>query len=339
MSFPRVVLPPSLTRWLARAGAAVQKMAREVFSTPRWARVRARLGLLWPERRREVRRALIALRVGSPRERWEAAAALGHAPPSPAVLAALTEALGDVEPFVRAEAASSLARFGVPLVRDLLWQALGSGEPRRVASAAEALGRLRDAESMEPLLAALTTAEPSVRISILEALGRLGRAEALPALLAALDDPVPAVRWAAAGALGQLGQAEAATALSARLVAGARRREAATAAGRRSRRRGQAGEPAPVRQRLAWALGRTGGGSEAVAALVGALDDVDAEVRRQAALALGALGDPAALPALRSFLADLGSEGDGSLAEAARAAIAALEARSSSLHPPTEETS
>ncbi len=335
----RIAWLPSLARWVACIGATVQESAQRVFSAPLWARTAARLRLLFPGRRRRLHLTLLALRTGSPRERWEAAAALGRAPASPEVLAALIAALDDAEPFVRAEAAASLARFDARIVREALWQALGSGEPRRVVAAAEALGHLREGESVGPLLAALQTGGPSVRVSVLEALGRIGRAEALPTLLQALNDPIPAVRWAAAGALGRLGRAEASAALSARLAASVRPREAPTEAGH-----GQGGdlptnEPMLVRRRLAWALGRTGGGSEATAALMSALNDVDTEVRRQAALALGALGDPAALPALRSLLAALSGEDDGSVAEAARVAIAALEARLAPTSPlPTEET-
>ncbi|MCC7352552.1 MAG: HEAT repeat domain-containing protein [Anaerolineae bacterium] len=323
MPLNRTVLP-NLTPTLNRLSSHL-KTIRQAFT-----RTVARQRLVLPAERRNLRAALVALRTGSPRERWEAAAALGHFPASPDVAGALAAALGDPEPFVRAEAAAALAQLGAPAARGPLLQALGSQEPLRVAAAAEGLGRLRDAESVGALLAALETTEPAVRASIVTALGQTGAAEALPALLAALNDDVPAVRWAAAGALGQLGHAEASSALATRLAASVRRREDPDPARRGRRRRIEepfVKEPVMMRRRLVWSLSRAGGGSEAVAALVRALDDVDAEVRRRAALALGKIGDATALPALGAHLDDVGDEGGGPVAEAAQAAIVALEAR------------
>ncbi len=330
MPLNRIVLP-DLSPTSDRLAGRLQRI-RQAFT--RWMASRR---LVLSGGQRDLRAALIALRTGSPRERWEAAAVLGRYPASPDVANALAAALGDPEPFVRAEAAAALAQFGAPIARAPLLQALNSQEPRRIAAAAEALGRLHDAESIGPLLAALETAmEPSVRASVVTALGQIGATEAVPALLNALNDDDRAVRWAAAGALGQLGRAEASSALATRLAASVCRLETPDPSRRGRRRRIEepfVREPALMRRRLVWSLSRVGGDGEAVAALVRALDDVDAEVRRRAALALGEMGDAAAIPALSAHLDDMGDAGGGPVAEAARAALFALKAR---LAPPVE---
>ena len=324
MSLNRIVFSNVLST-LERLTSRLQMM-RQAFT--RWV-TRRRFILLGGQR--DLRAALIALRTGSPRERWEAAAVLGRYSASPNVANALADALGDPEPFVRAEAAAALAQLGAPIARGSLLQALNSHEPRRIAAAAEALGHLRDTEGVGPLLATLeTTMDPSARASILIALGQIGATEAVPALLNALNDDTPAVRWAAAGALGRLGRAETSSALATRLAASVHRLENPDPSRRGRRRRMEepfVREPALMRRRLVWSLSRVGGDGEAVAALVRALDDVDAEVRRRAALALGEMGDATAIPALSAHLDDTGDAGGGPVAEAARAAITALEAR------------
>jgi HEAT repeat protein len=328
MPLQRIPLPP-VSSWFPRLAARVIE-TRQLL-----ARTMERQRPISGAERQRLRAAGVALQIGSPRERWEAAATLGRGPASAAVAGALVEALSDDEPFVRAEAGNALVRFGIEAAREPLQQALRSSQPSRMAGAAETLGRLRDAESVGLLLDALAAEEPAVRTSVAEALGRIGSAEALPALLTALDDPVPAVRWAAAGALGHLGSAEASATLSARLVASVRRGEAARQ-GRRRRGDLAVGEPAMVRRRLAWALGRAGAGEEAVAALVAALDDADAEVRRLAAEALGALGDASASPALEAHLEDFGDGGGGPVAETARAALSALRNHPAPIPPAPE---
>jgi HEAT repeat protein len=308
--------------WLTARSRAIQQ------AYTRWLTQR-RMEL--PAERHHLRSALIAVRTGTAQERWEAAAALGHFPASPEIAEALAAVLGDPEPFVRAEAAAAFARLDASVVRGPLLQALKSQQPYRVAAAAEALGRLHDAESTSPLLFAFETAEPAVRVSIVTALGQTGGAQALPALLKALNDDEPAVRWAAAGALGQLGSAEAASALAMRLAASVRRLETLDPTRRVRRRKVEeqfVKEPVMMRRRLVWSLSQVGGGSEVVPALVRALDDVDAEVRRRSALALSMLGDATVLTALGAHLEDMGDGGGGPVSEAARAAISALEARS-----------
>lgn len=59
----------------------------------------------------------------------------------------------------------------------------------------------------------------------------------------------------------------------------------------------------------------------ALSALIGALDDSDAAVRRQAAASLGTIGNPRAIPALRNKLDD----GEPAVRRAALRAISKLE--------------
>jgi HEAT repeat protein len=62
---------------------------------------------------------------------------------------------------------------------------------------------------------------------------------------------------------------------------------------------------------------------QAVSALVLALDDLDPQVRRNAAWALGRIGDSVALPKLRTLQADAAL--DGGVAQEAQAAIHAIQ--------------
>jgi HEAT repeat protein len=175
--------------------------------------------------------------------------------------------------------------------------ATGSSSDAVRARAVEALGGLDevadgtdDADAVETLVAAATEDEAvAVRAAAIDALDRIGP-EALERTIArlegietgdragwaaaaayvdALDAERPSVRMAAATVLGRIGDAEAVGPLVERL---------------------EGDEPRPrVRARTARALGRIGD-PRAAGALTGALDDGATAVRREAAVALGAVG-------------------------------------------------
>jgi HEAT repeat protein len=77
-----------------------------------------------------------------------------------------------------------------------------------------------------------------------------------------------------------------------------------------------------VRRSAAYALGAMRAG-QVTPALIKALDDPDSQVRRNAAWALGRIGDPAALPRLRALRVDTALDGD--VAREAEAAVRAIE--------------
>jgi HEAT repeat protein len=151
--------------------------------------------------------------------------------------------------------------------------------PAARAAAALALGALRSANGAGPLRTALAgDPNPAVRAASASALGDLHRAGSAGALTTALTgDPEPDVQQAAARAMGQLPDADSAALLQA-----------------------LAAEDALVRLEAVYSLGRLGV-ITAVSNLIGTLqNDSDCRVRAAAAWALGALGDPLAVDALRA---------------------------------------
>ena len=165
------------------------------------------------------------------------------------------------------------------------------------AGAAWALGRMGAAAApAAPLLArTLASTLASVRRNSTEALGNIGVAARLAAdaLEKTLRDPDGGVRVSAALALWKISrQGKALRELTVTLRAG-----------------GAAGRQAAV------ALGQAGAEPEAVAALVAALGNADADVRRAAARSLGQIG-PAALPPLERTVAAADRQGRCAAVEA-----------------------
>jgi HEAT repeat protein len=174
----------------------------------------------------------------------------------------------------------------------------------------------------------VTAADPVARAAELAALGRQGPLDVAAerqALAAATGDPDPRARAAALGALARAGEPVAAlTSLTTAADDGApavRRRVAELTPLLTSRANPAAASSAvdllvgllhdpdvTVVEAAAWALGeladhaRARGASEALSALV--RDHADPLVREAAVAALGALGDPAGLPAILAACAD-----------------------------------
>lgn len=129
---------------------------------------------------RVITALLVQVQNGHARRRILALGALAHllaaetdTPPNPAVLPALTQALADPDPQVR-------------------------------AAAALALGESREERAIEPLLKALQDPVWLVRASAAGALGRLANPAAIPSLEGALHDSDPAVARRAEFALQQI---------------------------------------------------------------------------------------------------------------------------------------
>lgn len=127
------------------------------------------------------------------------------------------------QPADRSRAISAL-RNGLVLPDDrkimgqVMSQALGDNEPVIRAEAAEALGEADLVEWHPALLRALEGDEDAtVRACAAEALGDAGNVAAIPSLERALCDPDDAVRGYAASALGLVGSVESLAAISARL--------------------------------------------------------------------------------------------------------------------------
>jgi HEAT repeat protein len=151
--------------------------------------------------------------------------------------------------------------------------------PETRTTAALALGALRSANGAGPLRTALAgDPNPAVRTACATALGDLHRAGSAGALTSALTaDPEPTVLRAAARAMGDLPDADSSALVQA-----------------------LAAPDALLRLEAVYSIGRLGE-TTAVSNLVGTLqNDSDCRVRAAAAWALGALGDPLAVDALRA---------------------------------------
>jgi HEAT repeat protein len=214
---------------------------------------------------------------------------------------------GDTSP----AAGSSLTACGPAAVPGLVELVGNRREEVRVA-AMRLLGEIGDRRAADPLHPALRDASATVRATAAWALGRIGAFASLAPLLEALGDPVVSVDEALLAAVNGFGRAALGGALEA-------------LGDRNDRRRGDAvsllgtiGDPGaaaplngllpqepswPVRQQIAWALGRIGDRSS-VEPLRRALADPATGVRSAAADALGEPGAAAAVEALVDALED-----------------------------------
>jgi len=160
-------------------------------------------------------------------------------------------------------------------------------------AAAKSLGHMGNLRALPVLLALLTDSAQRVRLAAARALGKLHSPQALEPLIAMLREEDD-LACAAAEALGDLGDRRAVQPLIDRL---------------QNMSRGS------VRRFAAVALGKLRD-DRAMEPLLEALKDEEPDVRSGAAEGLGRLGNPAALPHLRSMMLhdegfwDLGSVGD-----------------------------
>ena len=196
-------------------------------------------------------------------------------------IARLSGQLNSSDEEERRGAVLALATLETQAARGLLVSALGDKSERVRAAALTALGELGDptlAAEVAPLL--LKDKSIFVRKSAAYALGHLPNPAGTAALVAALGDKNVEVRGAAAVALGEYADAQAIGPLS----------------------RALADKSEFVRAQSAHALGANGRAARgAVSSLIRLLtSDPDYEAKRQAAWALGEIGDPTAIPALEA---------------------------------------
>jgi len=205
----------------------------------------------------------------------------------------------------RREAALRLTHLDGSAALSALTSALTDPMPGVRAIVVACLGERSDT-SIVPLIAARLASDKDafVRKSAAYALAKFAGDARTSSLISALKDKDLEVRGAAAVSLGDHSDASAIGALASAL----------------------SDKSAFVRAQSARALGVNGRAAvQTVSALIGLLDaDPDIDVKRQAATAVGLIGDRSALPALERA----GRDGDVYLAQAARDAIAMIKGRS-----------
>jgi HEAT repeat protein len=251
------------------------------------------------------------------------------------VVRALANALRD-EPAVRTAAASSLAELKDARAASGLIPFAADDDEFVCASALRGLKELRLPDAAAPALAALSRQDAAVRREAIGVLGWLKHAAALPQLArVAVEDPDAEVRRAAAGALGLAAPESEAALRSLRTAlrdpAWAVREEAATTLAKfhdaegviaTALRAAMADEYWQVRLRAARSLGRLRD-ERAVSLLIDALFHPAGNLRREAAIALGDIGDPVAGVALEAA----GADPDPEVRKAARLALQRLSGR------------
>ncbi|WP_437534439.1 HEAT repeat domain-containing protein [Sorangium sp. So ce726] len=282
-----------------------------------------------------------------PHVRLAAATAMGAAG-LPDAVSPLLGHLDDTAPEVRAEVARALGRIGdgravVPLIGKVQ-----DSVPEVRKATARALGELGDPRAVSALLLALQDASQDVRVEAVTALGRLRSDDATsaiadlvtasPGAAGAFPGARPSdsatssndVREAALRALGRIGSEAAVKAL---LAALAKDNPAAPRSAVRDAlvSAGAAAVPALIAALAAAPSANTAAGAALVLGELKAREALPALVRgmqrgvvplRHGLRALGALGDPAALPGVLELLGD----GDPAVrAEAIRAATALLD--------------
>ena len=227
---------------------------------------------------------IAALRDATSSVRANAAWALGRIENGHA-LAPLIAVFRDADPKVREAAVVAAGRIDSSSSTAALMRVLQSDDSPRVRRvAAWALGQKEARAATDVLGTALgKESDPRVREMIVWALGNSRGRSALPAIANALRrDDDDAVRETAAWALAELGDRSAVEALG-----------AAAESDKSSRVRGTA----------AWGIGQLrGDGGKAPAGLLKALRDDEDDTRLKAAWALGQIGDPASLNAIRDAL-------------------------------------
>lgn len=227
-----------------------------------------------------------------------------------------TQRLGSTETEERRDAVTRLGSMHHPAASRAALPALHDSVPVVRATAAAAISSLSSGERAAVLIPMLSDKDEFVRREVAFALGNTRDQSAVQPLIERLTtDKQDSVRGAAAVALGELRDATATLSLAATLSPG-------SGVATRSSKKSKKEKDLFLLRAAARSLGQIGS-RVGLPALVVALQDekLPDDVRREAAVALGLIGDVAAVPVLRSVEAAR----DPYLAEAARQSIYRIE--------------
>jgi HEAT repeat protein len=263
-----------------------------------------------------------------PRLRFAALRALGQLR-SPQAVPHVLPFLQDQKKELRFAAVEALGQIRAPEAVRPLIGALQDPDRNLRRAAVESLGFVGDPQAVPPLLLALEDEHWSVRCAAATALGRIRSVKATPALVERVGDEDPTVRRAACAALGEIGDARGAGRLV-QLLADAALQPAALEA---LRRMGAVALPeleraypqlGPEPRRLVVDLAGRLEDRRARTLLLAALTDDSAQVRAEAALALG---DGAWLDAVRPLMGLKASDPAPEVRQAAAVALKKLAPR------------
>jgi HEAT repeat protein len=227
-----------------------------------------------------------------------------------------TRRLGSIETEDRREALTRLGSMHHPMASSAAVPALHDSAPIVRATAAAAISSLPASERAGLLIPMLADKDEFVRREVAFALGKTRNQSAVQPLIERLtSDKQDSVRSAAAVGLGEIGDAAATLSLAEILSPAS---GVASAAKKKSKKE----KDLFLLRAAARSLGQIGS-RVGVPALVAALQDekMPDDVRREAAVALGLIGDASAVPALRS----VETARDPYLADTARRAISRIE--------------
>ena len=248
-----------------------------------------------------VVRLIYELRIeqdGTQRKAVEALKMIGE----PAVIP-LIEALQDRDWQIRLGAARALVGIGDPAVEPLV-RALRAAPPTIRMGAAATLGKIGNPAAIEPLIDALLHDDRRLGRVVVRALGMMGEPAVRP-LLRVLRDGNEAARKGAVAALVLIGEP------AARLLPGALTDEHfRVRAGVADALDHLGWSPATGEETVVYLIAKERWGdlarvgAAAVEPLVRVLGDRDDSIRRRAAMILGEIGDPRAIPGLMNLLHD-----------------------------------
>ena len=169
------------------------------------------------ERSEAVRRHGALLLDESSLVRQQAVASLGKRE-DPGALRVLLPLLEDPDPKMRFVTLRALGQIRSPEAVPGLFPFLDDGRKELRFAAAEALGNVRAVAAVRPLLGVLGDPDRNLRRAAAESLGNIGDPQAVAPLLLALEDDHWSVRCAAASALGRIRSGRAALPLMDRLA-------------------------------------------------------------------------------------------------------------------------